>query len=134
MNLSYLDFIEHLGYLILKKLNLWSFSCYFFRDAFILLFYLSFTFEIPVMCMLVCKMVFHSSLRFCSFFLIIFFCLFRLEKLYWPLFKWAVFCLMPVQIWCWTLLWIFHFSIVLFNSIIPAFKIISISLLVFPNW
>ena len=36
-------------------------------------FYLSFTFEIPIMFMLVCKMVFHSSLRFCSFFLIIFF-------------------------------------------------------------
>ena len=39
-------------------------------------FYLSFTFETPIMYMLICMMVSHSSLRLCSFFSIIvfFFC------------------------------------------------------------
>ena len=60
--------------IFLKKIKFVEFSAVISSEMLSFLFYLSFTFEILIMCMLVCKMVFHSSLRFCSFFLIIFFC------------------------------------------------------------
>ena len=66
-------------------------------------------------------MISNKSLRLCLFFLHFFPYLWNLDNIYWLIFKFTDFFLLPAQICCWAPLGNICFLIILFNSKISTF-------------
>lgn len=115
LSLSYLEFIQ-LFVFVYTYLS-WNLGSFWplFPQVIPLFLSLSFIFftGTSIICVLVCLMMSHKSLRLYSLFFFFFFFFIRLDNFKWPEFKFAdLFYLFWVC--CWTLWWIFQFIYYIF--------------------